>query len=415
MTEPETVQTYEVKHKRVAVRANPNAEAKVLVVLLEGERITGTPCEVDGLPWLKLSLESLRSHPESVSLGNVTAAWVLIDATKTQLGLGRLLVRAPAELGWCAPDKAKKFAIWEVIAKRGIVATKGKDVSSRRLAERLPMGALIRVLEQDSERLHFENLADAGPEEGWVTIKCNGQDVVVNTNDEYMSKQGKQDEVATTVKAEEELEQGPEKIVEALQLYSQRFDLAREPEQQAGQHFFNSQSFPWKVDEEKESTSAATAKAEEELRAELEQELETRSAAELSDKVEDSDGEEIRLCRMCRLPVGERGYHSRDPKGLVHGECCAQLVLLEQKKEEENRTEKAIKKRSMRHAEYSIGWMVEQIPRNTGLLAGRPVPQGMVCLVFDGNSKRLRAAPTIDPAAAVNLEYLSVALQVRLQ
>merc|ERR1719183_1392151 len=41
----------------------------------------------------------------------------------------------------------------------------------------------------------------------------------------------------------------------------------------------------------------------------------------------------------------------------------------------------------------------------------------MVCLVLQeqGNDRSVRVASTLDPAAAVNLEYLSIALQVRIR
>ena len=38
--------------------------------------------------------------------------------------------------------------------------------------------------------------------------------------------------------------------------------------------------------------------------------------------------------------------------------------------------------------------------------------QDMCCLVYDPETHTVGVAPTIEPCAAVNLEYLSVALQV---
>merc|ERR1719210_237696 len=40
-------------------------------------------------------------------------------------------------------------------------------------------------------------------------------------------------------------------------------------------------------------------------------------------------------------------------------------------------------------------------------------PHGMCCLVLDVENLRVRVAPTFEPAGALNLEYLSLALQVR--
>ena len=50
--------------------------------------------------------------------------------------------------------------------------------------------------------------------------------------------------------------------------------------------------------------------------------------------VEDSDLEDILLCRNCRLPVGEVAYVSAQEEP-VHGECMAQIVLQELKQEED--------------------------------------------------------------------------------
>merc|ERR1719282_172454 len=61
---------------------------------------------------------------------------------------------------------------------------------------------------------------------------------------------------------------------------------------------------------------------------------------------------------------------------------------------------------------------MEQIPRNVGFIAkleGSPTPQSMCCLVLDECSSSLRIASTMEPAAAVNLEYLAIVLQVRRQ
>ena len=42
-------------------------------------------------------------------------------------------------------------------------------------------------------------------------------------------------------------------------------------------------------------------------------------------------------------------------------------------------------------------------------------PRGMCCLVLNRATNVVQVAPTLQPAGAVNLEYLSVALSVRLQ
>jgi len=134
---------------------------------------------------------------------------------------------------------------------------------------------------------------------------------------------------------------------------------------------------------------------------------------------EGSDGEEVLLCQHCHLPVGDFAYAGGGKQGaLVHGECMAQRMLRDFKEEEEcnNQDEAALKK--MRRTDYDIGWKVERIPCNAGLverLGCSPAPQGMCCLVLDSASNAVHVAPTVEPAASINLEYLSLALQVRLR
>jgi len=48
-------------------------------------------------------------------------------------------------------------------------------------------------------------------------------------------------------------------------------------------------------------------------------------------------------------------------------------------------------------------------------VTGQLPREGMCCLVLEEGSRAVRLAPTAEPAAAVNLEYLALALQVRLQ
>merc|ERR1719174_3151348 len=69
-----------------------------------------------------------------------------------------------------------------------------------------------------------------------------------------------------------------------------------------------------------------------------------------------------------------------------------------------------------KHDEYGVGWKVDLIPRNAGpasKLAMREVQEGMLCLLLDKDTNSVGIASTIEPALAVNLEYLSTALQVR--
>jgi hypothetical protein len=128
---------------------------------------------------------------------------------------------------------------------------------------------------------------------------------------------------------------------------------------------------------------------------------------------EDSDGEDVRVCLHCNLPLGDFAYtRGRD---CVHGECMAQLMVQDLRSEENVRIERDRSRKDIQHAEYGIGWDISHIPRNSAAaskLAMREVPQGMVCLVM-GKSRAIRIASTSQASAAMNLEYLSTALLVR--
>mmetsp|Transcript_97273 Transcript_97273/g.302896 ORF Transcript_97273/g.302896 Transcript_97273/m.302896 type:complete len:1042 (-) Transcript_97273:20-3145(-) len=98
---------------------------------------------------------------------------------------------------------------------------------------------------------------------------------------------------------------------------------------------------------------------------------------------------------------------------------CAALKLLRDAQEVEEARQTAAARRKMRHRrEYDIGWRVERIPRNAALAdklgSAFLSKTGRCCLVLDTEGKTLRIAEGMEPASCVNLEYLSLALQVRL-
>eukprot|EP00747_Dinoflagellata_sp_TGD_P159003 gnl/TRDRNA2_/TRDRNA2_177865_c0_seq1.p1 gnl/TRDRNA2_/TRDRNA2_177865_c0~~gnl/TRDRNA2_/TRDRNA2_177865_c0_seq1.p1 ORF type:complete len:957 (+),score=184.45 gnl/TRDRNA2_/TRDRNA2_177865_c0_seq1:1256-4126(+) len=101
----------------------------------------------------------------------------------------------------------------------------------------------------------------------------------------------------------------------------------------------------------------------------------------------------------------------------MHGECMAQALRNDLKEEDKARMKEETALKKARRAEYDIGWRVERVPRIADAatkLSCSPLPQGMCCIVLEEESKTVRVEPTVDPAGAVNLEYLSIALQVRL-
>jgi len=100
----------------------------------------------------------------------------------------------------------------------------------------------------------------------------------------------------------------------------------------------------------------------------------------------------------------------------MHTECMAQQMLKEFKAQENERNAKAAEEKRKRREEYDIGWKAEHIPRNAACaekLSSSTVPQGLCCLVYDQGSGTVSPAATVEPQAAVNLNYLSTALEVR--
>jgi len=219
----------------------------------------------------------------------------------------------------------------------------------------------------------------------------------------------------------------------ALRQYSENFKSVDDDGPPA---LFNRRAFPWR-----NTGSCAPMEPklnEEEVRAELEQDLnsggqnrktmalERRKGASYQNQrstkdtwAEDSDKEQVGLCLQCHLPLGDISYNVDDSRcAHVHGECMAQRVLEEMKKEEkEHRLKEKIVKQSRRE-EFDIGWSASSVPRNMGPAEkmGCPsVPQGMCCLVLQAAPYTIQVAPTIQPAGSVNLEYLAIALKVRRQ
>eukprot|EP00420_Gonyaulax_spinifera_P024513 CAMPEP_0197905746 /NCGR_PEP_ID=MMETSP1439-20131203/61037_1 /TAXON_ID=66791 /ORGANISM="Gonyaulax spinifera, Strain CCMP409" /LENGTH=408 /DNA_ID=CAMNT_0043527041 /DNA_START=45 /DNA_END=1271 /DNA_ORIENTATION=- len=71
---------------------------------------------------------------------------------------------------------------WTVIGgadKGGILVRTGQDLSSPATPDRLCTGAVIEQLQLEGERLHYKLLEGTGPQEGWVSIKVSGKDLLV--------------------------------------------------------------------------------------------------------------------------------------------------------------------------------------------------------------------------------------------
>jgi len=134
------------------------------------------------------------------------------------------------------------------------------------------------------------------------------------------------------------------------------------------------------------------------------------------DEVEDSDGEATLLCCQCRLPLGDFAYADGEDEGACHGECLAQLVLERSREADEQRLQKAAETKQQHRVEYGLGWQPQRIPSSADLavrLGCNPRPRGLCCLAWDEESGMVGIKETFEPAGSINLEYLSLALQVR--
>jgi len=135
---------------------------------------------------------------------------------------------------------------------------------------------------------------------------------------------------------------------------------------------------------------------------------------------QDSDDEVHVLCPECRLPLGDLGYVCNEEEEgiLLHAECKAQIVLKDAKRKEDARLKKDAALKKKRREQYDLGWKVERVPGNAGpacQLGCSGLPHGLCGLVWNGDSKTVSLVPTMEQAASVNLEYLSLALQVRMK
>jgi hypothetical protein len=222
-------------------------------------------------------------------------------------------------------------------------------------------------------------------------------------------------------------------IEEAIIHYGSKFGKTAVDEDALG---FKRQAFPWRdgaqttqADEEAIQDDVALAfkrAMEEPSDLKASPIVETRKRYQFpvaqsmnENREEDSDGEQVWICKACQLPLGDIRYKSDGSTCVsdsLHGECMAQAMVAKLQKEDATKTENDRKEKQERHEAYGIGWNIDCVPRNgdaASKLAMRDVPDGLNCLVLDEATRSIRIASTLEPATAVNLEYLSTALKVR--
>jgi len=65
------------------------------------------------------------------------------------------------------------------IGKDGILVRTGQSLSSQAKERRLSTGAVVEQLSIEGERLQYRLLEGIGPEEGWVSLKVSGKDLLI--------------------------------------------------------------------------------------------------------------------------------------------------------------------------------------------------------------------------------------------
>ena len=204
-------------------------------------------------------------------------------------------------------------------------------------------------------------------------------------------------------KAEKELSKEEK---EAFEQYVSKFGESRAGENPG----YNRQAFPWTAGQPMKKTTPKEA---------IEAVLKAGKKAPAPSKFTevDSEGEEVPLCTRCFMPVGQFAYEGRQGmRSCVHAECMAQVLVEDAQRHEDRRAGWEAEKKLKSRTEYEIGWRVESVPQNASLaerMGCTTSAPGLCCLVLDEASRTVKVAPTLEPAAAVNLEYLLLALKVR--
>mmetsp|Transcript_52237 Transcript_52237/g.113805 ORF Transcript_52237/g.113805 Transcript_52237/m.113805 type:complete len:1026 (+) Transcript_52237:80-3157(+) len=275
-------------------------------------------------------------------------------------------------------------------APGGILVRVEKSTASAKYDERLSTGSIVRALACEGDRVNYELISGTGPATGWVSSRVGGKELLVKSAASSRER-------------------------EAASLYCKRLETAK-AEEKSTDFIFVRNAFPWKSQNQICSSEAREA----ELVAELEL-CKKHGGAEptkVEEEVTDCDGERVLICQHCSLPLGNFAYtHTRERglKVLMHAECTAQVMSKDLRMADADRKRQEVTLKSQRRDEFDIGWKPELIPTNhnsADKLGSNIIPHGMCCLVLQEGGG-VRVAPTFEPAANINLEYLSVALKVR--
>lgn len=317
----------------------------------------------------------------------------------------------------------------------GIIVRTERELDSLVEDQRLATGAVVKGLESHEGRLNYELVEGSGPISGWITMNLKGKDLVVQRpviRQSMLAVEATKAEAEGSDKSTSDTEGGntdsgsgsemennklaieckgvSPKDLEAMRRYEAKFGEAREGAQ-AG---YCRKAFPWAqpkhVVKETPDEVIQAAKA---FKEPPKQDKRRQRSYEY-----DSRGQKVQLCERCFMPVGEFAYEGKSKDCFLHAECKAQSFIEEMKEDEAKLQAKQAEKKLKNRLEYEIGWRMENVPKNHQFAAAMgcsSAPNGLCCLVYDETSRSVRVAATLEPAAAINLEYLILALKVRHQ
>lgn len=84
--------------------------------------------------------------------------------------------------------------VWRVsgygTVAQDVAAQVDMNVNSRKAERRLANGALVRELDLQQNRLHFETLAGSGPTSAWTTVRKEGKDILIRLVSDRLAKHG---------------------------------------------------------------------------------------------------------------------------------------------------------------------------------------------------------------------------------
>lgn len=91
---------------------------------------------------------------------------------------------------------------WIVVGgadKGGILVRRGQELSSPAFNERLSTGAEVEPLHVTGDRLHYRRITGTGPEEGWVSVRISGKELLTQKEDKEAEEVPKESKLVLTL------------------------------------------------------------------------------------------------------------------------------------------------------------------------------------------------------------------------